>query len=378
MYGKEKGDGLMNDERKRILKMVEEGLISADEAADLLESLEKNKQQTDRSSSAISTEVDWENQNTFTDEQHSSDTKSFKNKLLNFVEDTIKKVKHADLDFNFGTYYHVSHIYQYSDVSLDEVDLDIENGSVTLQVWDEKDVRVECNARVYQVENEQEAKEKMMRDFRVHTNDGRLTLRSQTKKIKLDLQVYVPDNVYTDLHARLFNVTVKFEGLSVDKAKVKTSNGKIHLYQMEGKDWEVESANGSVRLEKIVCDECEVETMNGSIHLDGDFGKVETQTINGMIRCYWNGEKGHTGFFKTTAGSIHLYLPENKAIDGELKTNIGSVQCHLPVAKMIQNNQDVLRKSMRFQTSSNVEQYHHIEAETKTGSIKVQPLTTGR
>lgn len=365
----------MNEEKKRILKMVEEGLISADEAADLLDSLERNEQRKEKGASKeLSTDIDWENQHQFHQSRQTSDVKSFKKKFVNFVEDTIKKVKNADLDFNFGSHYKVSHIYQYSDVAMNEIDIDIENGSLSVQVWDEKDVRIECEAKVYQAESEREAKDRLLKDLYIDT-DQKLSIRSQTKKMKLDLVVYVPEQAYERVSARLFNGAVKLNELSAEKLKVRTSNGKIHLYQMTGEDWEVKSANGAIHLEKVTCHECEAETMNGAIHLDGDFEKVESQTINGTIRCYWEGERSHTGFFKTVAGSILLYLPDKQAIDGELKTNMGSLKCELPVAKMIKNDQDMLKKSMRFQTKPEAETFLHIEAETRTGSIKVHPLT---
>ncbi|MDC3412257.1 SHOCT-like domain-containing protein [Terrihalobacillus insolitus] len=70
----------MKEEQRRILKMVEEGMITAEEAEELMESIEQDDQSTIQE---ISKKVDWETGEAY--KQHSK-TKSKKDLFYNLLK----------------------------------------------------------------------------------------------------------------------------------------------------------------------------------------------------------------------------------------------------------------------------------------------------
>ncbi len=364
----------MSEERKRILKLIEEGMITAEEADELLDALENaEKAKSAHVDQSLSEQVLWE------DSSHASDNnkqkkKSTKHKLFDFVDNTIHKIKNVDLDFNFGSSVSVSHIFQYQDFAFSNLDFEIENGSLDINVWDEREVRVECNAKVYKVEDEEAAKKQFLEQLQVDFQNSTFFIKLETKKIKVDFIIYVPKQIYQKAAFKTFNGPIFLDSIESKYVNVKTTNGKISFQKVKGEEWEVKSANSSVKLENCVCSDCNVETINGSIYVDGTFDKIDSQLVNGSIHCFWHGMAGHTGFFKTTTGSVHLYVPGNKRIDGELKTSVGNVHCTLPDYETVKHTSDFLKKQLHFQTEGINEKALYIEAETKTGSVNVHPL----
>ncbi|MBB6453597.1 DUF4097 and DUF4098 domain-containing protein YvlB [Salirhabdus euzebyi] len=352
----------MSEERKRILKMLESGAISVEEAEKMLEQVEE--------SNFLSEHVEWEEF-----EKEEPQKQSTKKKVFDFLNNTVKKIKNADLDFNFGPSIDVSHVFFYQATTFNQLQLEIENGSVDVRAWDEEDVRIECKAKVYKVNDAEQAKKLLLEQLEVHLDNKDLKIKLESKKMKADLILYVPRRAYEEGKVRLFNGPISLKGFYVNTLNCKTSNGDIELQKMKGDEWEVKAVNSDIRLVDVNVKNSEVEALTGSIQVEGEFGKLDAQLVNGSIHCKWFGELGHTGFFKTTTGSIDLNLPPHRAIDGELKTTIGSIHCDLPEHYIIRSDSEVLKKQLHFQTKKEANATLFIEAETKTGSIKVKPIS---
>ncbi|WP_374189719.1 DUF4097 family beta strand repeat-containing protein, partial [Halobacillus trueperi] len=120
-------------------------------------------------------------------------------------------------------------------------------------------------------------------------------------------------------------------------------------------------------------EECETDTINGAITLSGDIGKADASTVSSGITVDYSGSKAHTGFYKTTTGKIQVSLPTEKKVDGVLRTKFGQIQCELENYKILKDRKDVTNKMLEFEAYEQFENAYHIEAETKTGSVTVQP-----
>ena len=142
----------MKEERKRILKLVEEGKMTVDEALFLIEKLEKGGVKTEEKTTALSTNVKFEE--TKKQEYGNYKFNSVKDMVIDFVDTAFKKIKEFDLDLNFGQSVDINHIFHQNDAHLNQMDIDMANGSVKVVPWEQKDVRIECSAKVYRVENQ--------------------------------------------------------------------------------------------------------------------------------------------------------------------------------------------------------------------------------
>lgn len=364
----------MTEKRKQILKMVEEGRLSAAEALTLLEALDyeekKAKVKTDEMVQELSTVVSGGKKSS--GYQQSPPQNSFKDKFLSFIDQTVKKVKDLDLDFNFGPSYEVRHIFQHSASVIRQIDVDVTNGSVELLPWESQDVRVECEAAVYKVESQDEARQSFLQDAVFGIDNGQLRFAVQKKHLKVKTKLYVPAAMYEFVKVRMFNGPIAAEGLQVRELKTKTANGAIKLKNIRAEEVELETAHGHISLDGSRARKCEAETINGLIRVDGVFETVDIQTFNGSITCYLKDDSTQKMFLKTTTGSIDVYVPDTLAVDGDLKSNLGNFTCLLRNLEIVEEKNETVQKALRFQANKVQARTCKLFAESKTSSITIK------
>ncbi|WP_347564279.1 DUF4097 domain-containing protein [Bacillus sp. MM2020_4] len=363
----------MKEERKRILQMVEEGKLKVDEALALLEELEKAQQTMEQKQEQIvnelSTAVQFEE--TKKDDPFQAKYQSTKDKIFDFVDTALKKIKDFDFDLNFGQSVDISHIFHQGTADVKDIDIDVANGSVKLAAWEQPDVRIECQAKVYRVDNQDQARQNFLRDVIFTVDHQKLRFATQQKWMKVEAVIYVPKRQYERVRIRMFNGGVTGEEMNLHDLRVKTANGKIELQRVNGKKAEVETANGRIKIAGSQFDEVETETINGAIQLDGDFRKVETQSFNGNISVNLHGNRSELIQAKATTGGIDLYVPEGVQVNGELKTNLGGFNVNLTGVQVLEEKSEMIQKSLRFQSINHPDKMMRIYADTKTGTITI-------
>jgi DUF4097 and DUF4098 domain-containing protein YvlB len=363
----------MKEEKKRILKMVEEGKLTVDEAVTLLDELEKAQQTMEQKQEQIvnelSTAVNFEE--TKKEDPLQAKYQSTKEKIFDFVDTALKKIKDFDFDLNFGQSIEISHIFHQGDVDLTNMDIDVANGSIKIAAWDQPDVRIECQAKVFRVENSDQARQNFLRDVVFSVENRKLRFMTQQKWMKVESVIYVPKSEYERVRIRMFNGTILGEEMNVADLRVKTANGKINLERIKGKKAEVETANGKIKIINSQIEDLEAETINGGIKLDGDFKKVETQSFNGNISYNISGNRTEVIQVKATTGGIDLFVPEGLPVNGELKTNLGGFNVQLVGVQILEEKSEMIQKSLRFQSINHPDKMVKIYADTKTGSIAI-------
>ncbi|WP_243355021.1 DUF4097 family beta strand repeat-containing protein [Bacillus litorisediminis] len=378
----------MKEERKRILKMVEKGTITVEEGLMLLEKLEeqyngKNKAYSPASEHAapkIYTDLDKQDP-FFDDEKYTKDankqytsSQSFqqaKNKLFDFVDQAVKKIKEIDFDLQWIKGVEITHIFQHTDAQISEVEIDIPYGSLEIIPWDEKDIRLECQAKVYKVDDQDEARNVFLKSSIFAVKDGRLRFVSQPKILKVDAVAYIPKQQYESIWVKLMNGPIKAESILANKTILKSVNGQIVVEGIRGKHLDAESTNGSVTLNSCFLETLESESINGKLTAIGEFNKVDMQCLNGSVTCDVKNSDVHTVRLKAGTGSIHLTVPDDIVAQGELKSSLGSVHVNLE-ADIQAEKSEVLQKKVTFLTAKSGEPKAYIFAEAKTGSVTVE------
>ena len=364
----------MKEERKRILDMVQEGKLTVDEALILLEELEKSskvmEEKHEQLVKDLSTVVQFEESKK---EKSTHDQfQSTKDRIFDFVDAAVKKLKELDLDLNFGKHLDLSHIFQQSDANVKQIDIDIANGNITIIPWDQNDIRVECSAQVYRFDTMEEAKKNFLKEVSFEVEGDILGFSTRQKWIKLETVIYVPDKEYDKVNIRLFNGGIGGANLTVKQFKMKTANGKIALDNMDCEMVEVETANGAIQLKQCKIGELDAETLNGTIFVDGDFRKVELQSFNGHIHCKLDGARCEVLEAKATTGGIDIDLPEFVAVNGKLKSNLGNFTVDLEGIQIVEEKNEFMQKTFSFKSIKDSQSVIHLLADTKTGSIGIR------
>ncbi|PLT32562.1 DUF4097 domain-containing protein [Bacillus sp. V5-8f] len=365
----------MQEEKKRILQMIQDGELSADAALALLEELEKAEQVSTQKEELLMQELlrvdekedSYEKFNASFQKKLQSSTE----KILDFIDGAIKKLKEADLDFNFGHFIEMSHIFHHSEAYLNEINIEIANGKATLIPWDQQELRVECKAKVYRVKDQDEARKNFLRHVLCEVDRESFHFSSSQKTLKVEADIYVPQAHYENISVKTFNGPICGADLKVDNIKAKTANGSISFNRLLGKTAEFETANGGIHIEHASLEKLEAETLNGTIAADGLLNKVDVQSFSGDILCDLPTAQGEYIHAKTVTGKIYVNIVPGTAVYGQLKSNIGGLSANLPGIQVVEEKNEVVQKVLSFKTGHTAEQVLHIFADTKTGAISV-------
>ncbi|GLI85148.1 hypothetical protein ANABIO32_28720 [Rossellomorea marisflavi] len=365
----------MNEERKRILDMLENGTISAQEAVALLEALDKKPEEPKPKEKSFVDEfvsIFQDPDDQPKQKSTSSGSSNSKDKVVDFMNTALNKIKNFDFDFQLSQSVEVSHVFQQPEVSFDKIDIDVANGKVEIHPWSGGEVRVECDAKVYRTEDREEGL-KQFHDTSSFSIDGdTLYFGTQSKWMKVNAKFYVPEHQYKKISVRLFNGGLNANDLEVEDLKAKAANGKIIVEGLKAKRANVETSNGAITLTRVSAEHVEAESINGKVLVEGDILHTDAQSLNGNIVCSLTGDKADTVHAKTVTGSVDFYVPENINISGEAKSNLGGFKMELEGIDVLEEKNEVVQKSIRFSRKTASPDKLHLFAETKTGSVLIK------
>ncbi|WP_026694476.1 DUF4097 family beta strand repeat-containing protein [Peribacillus kribbensis] len=371
----------MQTEKKRILEMVEGGKLTASEALILLEQLDETSKKEEEKQNSFLFELEEEpagnhKKKSFTeklskDESFNQKVMVAKDKIFGFVDTALNKIKDFDLDLNFGSYFEVAHVYQTNDLDFTEISAEVSNGTIEIIPWATKEVRVECEARIYRAKDELEARSLFQAETSFGIKDGSMAFLNRQKSMKIAARILIPDHTYEQIAIRIFNGSAQGENLKARSIKAKTANGKIHLVNISGEEAEIDTANGGIILDQASFQKLAAETINGPISVSGAFHSIDVNSFNGEVKCLVENETCERVRAKAVTGSIDLVLPDGAGIDADLRTNLGGFNVNLGGIDVIEEKKDVAKKALRFKADGQKGERVYILAETMSGSISV-------
>ncbi|SDZ34345.1 DUF4097 and DUF4098 domain-containing protein YvlB [Evansella caseinilytica] len=369
----------MQEERKMILKMIEDGKITAEEGLQLLNALkdgaqgkgqEKTVVQEPGTERSVSKDVDWENSTDY--RQTESKRTTFATKFSDFIEEAVQKIKEFDLDFNFGSSVEIQHIFQHREALIRQADISVENGSVTFRPWEEQDVRIECYVKVYKVKDTDEARRHFLDEVLFDVSNDKLRLETKKKTMKVNTVVYVPKKDLERVKLYTFNGKLNGDKVETKKFEAQTVNGRITFDAIQAEDVRLETVNGTITIGTLAAENCDAKTVNGTIIVNTTKGELEAETLNGTVNYTLLKPANARVYVKTTTGSVTVQVPENVKTEGNLKTTVGGIHCDLPERSIIDEKKEFANKKMTFLANRNGEYSFYVEAEATTGSVTVR------
>ena len=395
------------DERKRILKLVEDGTISADEAINLLEAQSKQKE----SAQAIppSTYVEpvqkqeQEQQSTYEQQDKKRKTTGFEDlfsklgnnkkvdellhelrhdlsefsgRMMTLMNTTLSKVKDFDVEFPFGEKVEFDKNYVFNVEEVRGFEIDIPNGRVTIEKGSEPTIQVETHVKTSKMESELETIERFTERF-VELKDDKIEITTQSKMAHVALRILVPEKHYDVFLIRLLNGGITLNNVDAKLFKAKTYNGNIKVEDVNFEHADLQSANGSIEARNISGDDLEAETANGRVYIDGAVREVEAESVNGHVVVTTTSSKPHKVKARTVAGSVELYVPKNVSLDGQVTSNFGRTDVGLSDVTTRLEEDQFLLKTLHFDKIIADAPVLKLVGESRTGSIIVRYTTRG-
>lgn len=392
----------MQNERQRILELVEKGTISAQEAITLLEALEQPSKSTQNVMNDVVNEDQYsstekesvlkdERQNEQQSQKDEDFSKYFQEEMRDFRKDlshigslfmdmmntAVKKVKEFDVTSPFGDKCEFTHTEEVSAEHVDNIIAELPNGNFSLETAEGDSFQVICKVKAPLVnDSEEETRANFLEQFVVKEDEDSLRILSQLKLVQVNVKVLVPKDKLEKLSVRLMNGNVTLQDTDIEQLKVKTLNGAIKGSKFNFGKAEVDSSNGSIELTNVRGKDLEAETLNGRVYLDGALDEVAAKSVNGHVvvtTCSTNSSKIKA---QTVAGAVELYVPRTISLSGKIVTNFGKVDIGIQDASKIESQDQFLSKVVRFDKEIENANRLFIEGESKTGAVLVRYTTT--
>ncbi|GEM_PF-197262 len=413
----------MQNERKRILNMLENGTISTDEALTLLEALSQQDQKQDQQTSEQDTQQGSPKQQDTQpagDEQGAADNSSSSNsgktetesgqaaqeepegkkssgkrnwsgasadefmedlrkdltqageQFMQFMQTAVQKVKQFDIENPFGNAVTFEHTDKIDGKDIEELILDIDNGKCSIIPGEGDEVTAAFSVKTFTNQSEEDAKQEFLEKLIFTAEAQSLRVASNSKTVQVNAVLTVPKKVYTKISARLLNGGFDMRNMEADTVRVKTANGKVNMSYVKSRDASLETLNGEIRLLSVETNQLDAQTVNGLIYIDGKVKEAVARTLNGSISVTTSHEKADKIDVKSVGGNIELYVPNNHSLVGDVKSAIGSISVKLPDVEKTSDQEQLLHRSMMFKKDvEDSPTVLHSFAESKTGSILV-------
>ncbi|MER2071752.1 MULTISPECIES: DUF4097 family beta strand repeat-containing protein [unclassified Psychrobacillus] len=371
----------MQEERKRILDMVENGTITAQEALALLEELGK---QATIVTPQVNTQKFEEEKKTEQVKQGSADfiedlKRDFTmvgDRFMQFMQGTVDKMKDFEFEMKFNDPVTFEEKFVKQDVQFDDISINLTNGKVNIFPSEEPFAHATVKVKSFKNSTEEEARKRFQEEFIFTTEGNKLRVYSDMKTISVQVALFVPEKEYNHISARLFNGDFVAQNLEANTFKIKTTNGKVELENSKFHRADIETVNGSVQLQHVEGDTVEVETMNGRIYVDGKLKEIEGSSVSGHVILTTKDKEARKIEGTAVAGTVEIYVPKDISLKGETTTQLGRIDVQLTDVTQINQSEQVLNKRVAFTKVVDSEKEPlRIYGDAKTGSVVVRYTT---
>ncbi|EUJ40010.1 DUF4097 family beta strand repeat-containing protein [Brochothrix campestris] len=346
----------MENERKRILEFVKQGVITTEEALVLLENMAKKegvttaeekmnssqtaKQQTDSNETNTSQSSQWQQQDKTVEQPSLGD------QVGSFVTDAFKQIKEAAVPFLKPARMERAFVYQNPTAS--NITLDVFNGNITVRQSKDEDLHLFVKVQNYQPLKQEHIETYFFEQTSLAYDADSFTFKSPSKGLRVSVEIALPVTTYDLISLKTLNGTIDIATLRCNDLLAKTTNGNVIIEGLEATDADIQSINGELRLHDGQLRQLEMTTVNGPINYTGECKQVGLQTKNGSITARLEGNGTEDANIKTTAGAIKVSLPNTIGIDGDLRSNFGKIQLNLADFDLLLDEKDKVKKHKLF------------------------------
>ncbi|WP_099222654.1 DUF4097 family beta strand repeat-containing protein [Listeria costaricensis] len=422
----------MENERKRILELVKQGIISTEEALTLLENISKKEGKTAASENIRRAQPEqrpepeeqpeqsfdyshgWNSQgnpykgapkqakrpkkeyrqaeNDYRahdrqerpqrDEQaQEKRDESMKNmmndlsqageKIGSFLSSAFNQVK--DMPFPFLTSTKLERDFVYHDTTLSILEFEVANGNIEFKPSDNDDLTVHAMIKLFKEYPEEEAMKVFFDKTTLRVDEETLRFESKSKQIVTNLTVYLPRREYDYVSVKLLNGNFHIDELTGRDLFAKTTNGNISVGTLQATLAEIESINGNLRVQNGNVRDISLKTFNGNVAAKGYYYSTNMITKNGNVNYQQLGEEAAFVKARTGAGNVEIVVPKELGLEGRLNTNLGKLFLDVKEAEVLDSKTESVSKSMIFTklpvgSAASLK----IEGETTTGSVKIR------
>lgn len=290
----------MTEEKKLILKMLKEGIITEDEAIKLLDAIkdpEDDKTSKAQNRGNKDGRVGFDTRDL--ERKFEKFTQNMASGIDNLVQKTSEKLRNLQFDYDFDMSYDGDSIISFGNMkskidrtyTIDlkpdkDINLDINNynGNTKLSPSDLDKVQI----RAYIKYNDRYVDENY--EFVKYFFDGdSLVIKADSRDVKkeafsVNMEVMLPKKIYKKVNLNSSNGNIELGGLEFEEVYGESANGSFWAYNLDARYLCARTVNGGVNVEDSKIKQVKLESVNGSLELVNLEGEIlSADTVNGKI-----------------------------------------------------------------------------------------------
>lgn len=377
-------------EQKRVFELVKKGIITSEEAVVLLENMANDtvNKPTKEDYESIDEEVkkfesvnelSEKNMHSFEaidedDEAGLSDSKektSVSNKVSSYFKSVYNssKIKENYKQTNELVNSTFTHEFYYPEVQATILDFKIANGTVNLMVWDENDLKIDANIKLYGKMKADSNLEAFLERSQIDVSDEKIVFNVPNKRIKADLDVYLPKKIYDHISIKLLNGDISLSEIKANDLFIKSTNGDKILKEIEATMLELEGVNGDVNITNSQINDVISEVVNGNSEMTGSFQALTISKVNGDFLLKPKGNTLKNVDTKINVGTIRVVLPVETGLEAQLKTNFGSIKQKLANIEIVRERKEKTTQQLQLRRNVEGKETIHLRLNSTTGNI---------
>lgn len=200
------------------------------------------------------------------------------------------------------------------------VRLTTKNGRISVFGWDRSDYKLVLKKRVF-VEEENEA-EALAREA-VHTIESEALLQvsvNESSKLSVSIEAWLPRQSRISLEAASKNGALHLEGVRLQAGSLSTTNGAVRVKEAAAERLELATVNGAIAVSESAAERLDASTTNGGVTWSGGAREAQLKSVNGSIRVdadfpeTWGPEATSRYVLECVNGSVRLAAPGDEGV----------------------------------------------------------------
>ena len=338
----------MSNQKERILDLMRKGIITENEAIELLEKsgLSGDAGQETYEGDETSQARDKDGYQTDSSEAF----KQFMNQAGSFMKNMLhsaKKSVNDNVDFSNGfpsLKYLSKSDFKAFEGPISNLTVTATTGDVTVKTKDVKKTIVEVSYKVYGGISEALLDEFIQDNVSIELQQDELLVAVKSKRIVVDVTITLPLNALKTAKLDVVNGTMILEELTADELKIK-------------------KVNGDLTIQRCHLGALYVKSVNGEVRVVANFETADITNVNGEILVTTTSLDGENLKVKNVNGDVKISVPENIGLVGYIKTTFGSYKTRVELdtpLEITKNGAALVRKAVNSLT---------LDISTNTGSI---------
>lgn len=377
------------ESKERILKMLEEGKITSEEAIELMSALnsksepeaKERKKHTEQDSSGnhestglfgdyVGQFVDEFNKfvnkdkvnDTYTNVKSKFGTQRQAKQMFDGLEKAFDSVGSSfDSVFSQGP---KNRLIETVDTPFRSVSVDIANGNVELKKGERGNV---VKFEITPFYRKLDTKKNYFQDIICDVKNDELVIVSDVKSARVNVIIEVNEETLRRIILSTSNGNVKIADKSFTDLTVDLLNGDIELAHVQAKNAFIRTSRGNIKVSEGEYKGIEIVSMLGTILTDNLDAKTIDISSNGSVNIALKKET-EEATINSNMGSINISVPHGRELEGRLSTVLGQINYPPELDARYMKQQDIGFKELMLINNTD-EAGMFLEVGTKVGSV---------